>query len=129
MVVRTALQRLAAGHRTLIQPSLNGSRGRRGVSALVASALAGLLSACEVPLPDGALLQPLPAPKCEQRNAAKAGDDAEALRAKLDHERQCYRHAEIIARGKLRNLQTSVAQTMVALKAQQNTQPPQTVGP
>jgi len=103
----------------------------------VASALASLLSACEVPMPEGALLQPLPAPRCEQRNAAKvaanadakAGDDAEALRAKLDYERQCYRHAEIIARGKLRNLQTSVAQTMVALKAQQNAQPHQTVGP
>lgn len=103
----------------------------------MASALASLLSACEVPMPEGALLQPLPAPRCEQRNAAKvdanadakASDDAEALRAKLDYERQCYRHAEIIARGKLRNLQTSVAQTMVALKAQQNAQPHQTVGP
>ena len=64
-----------------------------------------------------------------RQRRCQGGDDAEALRAKLDYERQCYRHAEIIARGKLRNLQTSVAQTMVALKAQQNAQPHQTVGP
>lgn len=100
--------------------------------------IAGLLSACDVPVPDSALLQPLPAPKCEPRSAAKsdaksadakAGDDAEALRARLDYERQCYRHAELIARGKLRNLQESVSRTMLALKAQRNAQPHQTVGP
>lgn len=97
-----------------------------------------MLSACDVPMPDRALLKPLPAPRCEPRNVvksdpkpgdAKAADDAEAMRAKLDYERQCYRHAELIARGKLRDLQQQVARTMLALKAQRNVQPHQTVGP
>ena len=138
MMVRTALRRLAAGHRKPFQPSPNGTTGRRRATALAALTIAGLLSACDVPVPDSALLRPLPAPRCEQHSAArsdpktadaKAGDDAEALRAKLDYERQCYRHAELIARGKLRNLQESVSRTMVALKAQLNAQPHQTVGP
>jgi hypothetical protein len=91
-----------------------------------------------VPVPDSALLRPLPAPKCEQRFASKkdakgaeaeTGNDAEAMRAKLDYERQCFRHADIIARSRLRSLQESVSRTLLALKAQHTGQPNQMVGP
>lgn len=138
MVVRTAQQRHAVGPRVPFKPQLSGSQKRGKARILAVSAVACLLSACDVPVPDSALLKPLPAPKCEQRASAKgdakatdakAGDDAEAVRTKLDYERQCYRHAELIARGKMRNLQEQVAKTMLALKAQRNGQVHQTVGP
>ena len=138
MVVRIVLQRQAAGPRIPFRPSLIASKRRGKAGILAMSAMACLLSACDVPVPDSALLQPMPAPRCEQRSSAKndakaadakEGDEAETARAKLDYERQCYRHAELIARGKLRNLQEQVARTMVALRAQHNAQVHETVGP
>jgi len=59
-------------------------------------------------LPDHALLVPQPEPNCTF--AGSAADE----RQKLDYERQCYRHAELIARSRLDRLQNVVAKTMHA---------------
>jgi hypothetical protein len=50
------------------------------------------------------LVSPLE-PDCELK------DPSADERQKLDYERQCYRHAEIIARDRLRLLQASVRRT------------------
>jgi hypothetical protein len=83
-----------------------------------------------IPLPDQALLTPPPEFGCEFRTArpddasgqplrptpaeADRGADA-ALRMKLDYERQCYQHAEMILRDRLRRLQTAVDETIKAV--------------
>jgi Protein of unknown function (DUF3551) len=59
---------------------------------------------------DGARGQPQPPPP-----PAEAGRGTEAaLRMKLDYERQCYQHAEMILRDRLRRLQAAVAETIKA---------------
>ena len=45
-----------------------------------------------------------------------------ALRIKLEYERECYRQAETRARGRLNELQTSVAATVKAVEAQKRQQ-------
>ena len=45
-----------------------------------------------------------------------------ALRIKLEYERECYRQAETRARGRLNDLQTSVAATVKAMEAQKRQQ-------
>ena len=65
-----------------------------------------------VPMPSEALLQPQPEPDC----GFPATDTAADERQKLDYERQCYRHAEMIARARLQLLQESVAKTPAAVK-------------
>jgi hypothetical protein len=67
--------------------------------ALGALAVAG----CDIPMPDSALLKPQPPPKCD----AKADGDYQV---------QCYRHAEMIARNRLGELQDSVRETVKAVK-------------
>jgi hypothetical protein len=58
------------------------------------------------PVRDRELLNPPAAPDCE----FKTSDDPKAdERQKLDYERQCYRHAEMIVRSRLHLLQASVA--------------------
>jgi hypothetical protein len=58
--------------------------------------------------PDRALLTPQPAPDCEfKASDLKTIDPDEWARLKVDFERQCYRHAEKIARDRLRRLQAS----------------------
>jgi hypothetical protein len=70
-------------------------------------------SSTPVPLPSPALLTRASEPKC----AFDAGADPAAdERAKLDYERQCYRHAEIIARHRLALLQNAVRKMIVAAK-------------
>ncbi len=124
MGARKALQPVAAGHQGLFPPRQRRVNRKAG---LIAAAAAGLLSACtgELPLPESALLAQQPAPRCEYRGTK--GDGAErkadapaeqAAQLKLDYERQCYRHAEMIARAKLRKLQKSVTRTMLALKTE-----------
>jgi len=77
-------------------------------SAHHASTNAG--SKTSIPLPARTLLERQPEPDCE----FKAGEgEADGLR-KLDYERQCYRHAEMIARGRLEQLQSSVDRTIKA---------------
>jgi hypothetical protein len=64
--------------------------------------------------PTSALLAPLPEPDCQFRGTVSPApgqaepDKAEVQRVKLDYERQCYRQADMIARERLRQLQTSV---------------------
>jgi hypothetical protein len=69
-----------------------------------------------------ALLKRQPPPNCEYRatreDSAKRQADSSpppgdanpdaALRTKLDYERQCYRHAEMIARARLTSLQGAI---------------------
>ena|SRR5215475_4115880 len=69
-------------------------------------------SRTSVPLPDKALLGHLPEPDCK----LKANEADTDERQKLDYERQCYRHAEIIARNRLQLLQGSVDKTIRVLK-------------
>src|SRR5262245_36495253 len=65
-----------------------------------------------VPLPALSLLAAQPEPDCEFPSTDSAADE----RQKLDYERQCYRHAELIARARLRALQRSVARTIRAVR-------------
>src|SRR5262249_56399774 len=74
------------------------------------SAVAG--SKAKVPLPSLSLLAPQPEPNCEFPATDSSADE----RQRLDYERQCYRHAEMIARARLRLLQRSVAKTLSATK-------------
>jgi len=85
------------------QGSKDASRGRLDAERRGAS----------IPLPSRALLTPQAQPNCEYRQAL-GGDDA--ARAKLDYERQCYRHYEMIARHRLELLQVSVERTIRAVK-------------
>jgi hypothetical protein len=66
----------------------------------------------KIPLPSLALLAPQPEPDCEFPTTDAAADE----RQKLDYERQCYRHAEMIARARLRVLQRSAARTIRAVR-------------
>jgi hypothetical protein len=67
------------------------------------------MSAASIPTPARALLVPPEAPDCELKDA-----DADE-RQKLDYERQCYRHAEIITRERMRLLQASVRRAASAI--------------
>jgi hypothetical protein len=87
-----------------------------------------------IPVPAAALLKAQPAPACEYRasnpvatltpGSPKGGSDdatteAAALRTKLDYERQCYRHAEMIVRQRLEALQVAVRGTIRAIDREQ----------
>jgi hypothetical protein len=65
------------------------------------------------PIPSEALLKPQPEPDCTFPPTDTAADE----RQKLDYERQCYRHAEMIARARLQLLQESVAKAITAVKS------------
>jgi uncharacterized protein DUF3551 len=81
-------------------------------------------------LPDRALLAPPPEFNCEFNTAnldagapqqptlasTQAGQATDVARIKADYERQCYRHAEIISRDRLRRLQASVGETVKAVQ-------------
>ena len=95
-----------------------------------------------IPVPGAALLKPQPEPACEYKATdrvatgtpdTKAGDPAvdAALRTKLDYERQCYRHAEMILRQRLHALQASVRGTIGALKKEEavRSRPPRRSAP
>jgi hypothetical protein len=72
----------------------------------------GSVSRAAIPLPGRGLLQAQPEPQCTFESAEPKPDE----RQKLDYERQCYRHAEMIARARLDLLQGSVAKTIKAVK-------------
>ncbi len=80
-----------------------------------------------------------PPPNCEYRTASadKSGarqtdgqpkaadaDPDMVLRTKLDYERQCYRHSEIIARTRLRSLQDAVEVKAKPVKPTEIVPPP-----
>src|SRR5438477_13180854 len=69
------------------------------------AALTGSVPRALGPLPDRALLAPQRAPACEYKTGSTGEDAAEAQRVKLDYERQCYRHAELLVRGRPTRLQ------------------------
>jgi hypothetical protein len=92
--------------------ALAGCDSGRAFRFARAGGAAGAESATPLPLPRRALLRRQPAPKCD---FATAEPNADELR-KLDYERQCYRHAEMIARGRLDLLQASVARTIKAVR-------------
>jgi hypothetical protein len=111
-----------------------------GRASWLAALATVLLTGCaaDVPLPDSALLEQLQTPRCEYRKgsskkeASPASDSDENARTKLDYERQCYRHAEMIARTRLKALQKSVSRTVLALRAERVAQargPQQMIGP
>jgi Protein of unknown function (DUF3551) len=69
-----------------------------------------------IPLPAQALLASPPEFECEKTAPTRVQADPDAaLRAKLDHERQCYRHAEMIMRDRLLQLQASLGETITAI--------------
>jgi hypothetical protein len=69
---------------------------------------AGAKSESQACRAEKALLEPQPAPDCEFRGAdLKTVDPEQFARLKLDYERQCYLHAEKMARDRLRLLQAS----------------------
>jgi hypothetical protein len=78
------------------------------------------------PMPDAALLKPQAPPKCDARSrraapkqpasATTAEPDSDAKVRQLDYEAQCYRHAEMIARDRLRALQEAVNDTVGAVR-------------
>jgi len=72
-------------------------------------------SRAPIPLPGRGLLQAQAAPQCAFESTAAKPDEVQ----KLDYERQCYRHAEMIARGRLELLQASVTRTIKAVKRSQ----------
>jgi hypothetical protein len=61
-------------------------------------------AAVSVPLPEPALLTPQPEPQCSSATAGTGPSDPQ----RLDYERQCYRHAEMIVRARLELLQEAV---------------------
>ena len=71
----------------------------------------------QIPLPNRALLAPPAEFNCEFKAASPntQADAATALRAKLEYERQCYRHAEMILRDRLLGLQAAVGETIKAV--------------
>jgi hypothetical protein len=58
------------------------------------------------------LLSPQSEPSCEPEATGSNADESQ----KLDYERQCYRHAEMIVRSRLQLLQDSVDKTISAFK-------------
>jgi len=91
-------------------------RSRPSVRFCFVAACGFAVAGCEtlVPLPDTAMLRPLPSPTCEARPAPEAGKDGGAEAGKLrrlDYQAQCYRHAEMIARSRLGKLQESLRQS------------------
>jgi hypothetical protein len=67
-------------------------------------------SEARIPLPAAPLLTPQPEPNCEVETTGSNANE----RQKLDFERQCYRHAEMIVRGRLQLLQDAVDKTISA---------------
>jgi TPR repeat protein len=62
---------------------------------------------------DTALLSPQPEPDC----IFKTDDPNATERQQLDYERQCYRHAEMIARNRLAMLQSAIRQRTATAQA------------
>src|SRR5215475_13639741 len=91
-------------------------------AAAVSTAGAG--SRPSIPLPRRTLLTPPPDVDCTFKDSSDAPDGAPrptpaeaiaAVRMKLDYERQCYRHNEIILLNDLEQLQAAVGETITAV--------------
>lgn len=88
---------------------------RHALVAQPASIAAWPIAKASIPLPVHALLIAPEEPDCEFKTTDPNADE----RQKLDYERQCYRHAEIIARERLRLLQASVRRMARAINHSQ----------
>ncbi len=109
---------------------------------LLTALAATLLAGCDpMPLPDVALLQPHPPPRCSAKAdagsrkqpapsgaPAKAAEADDATLRKLDYEAQCYRHAEMIARNRLGRLQESVQDMVKSARAAPSAARPSAAG-
>jgi hypothetical protein len=85
-------------------------------AAASAGSSAGPGPRASITLPAQALLASPPEFECEKTIPTGAQTDPDAaLRANLDYERQCYRHAEMILRDRLLGLQASVGETIKAV--------------
>ena len=73
--------------------------------------------ATPIPLPAAELLIRQPQPSCE------TADSSVDERQKLDYERQCYRHAEMIVRARLELLQSSIDKTISAVRSSEQSDP------
>ena len=73
--------------------------------------------ATPIPLPAAELLICQPQPSCE------IADSSVDERQKLDYERQCYRHAEMIVRARLELLQSSIDKTISAVRSSEQSEP------
>jgi hypothetical protein len=129
MPTDVALKRLDAASQVSIPPCVGmRNRGRSLACVIAAASYAVTLAGCDrtaarsptasgvtntatsarsrtpIPQPARALLYPQPEPDCEFKTTEENVDD----RQKLDYERQCYRHAEMIARVRLQRLQGAV---------------------
>lgn len=102
---------LCAAARVGCAPTFNTSRFADARATHMRAATRSSLHGA-MPRPSGKLLRRQPAPDCD----IKATDTDE--RQKLDYERQCYRHAEGIARDRLHSLQDWVKGSLRAIKAQ-----------
>jgi hypothetical protein len=116
---------IANGHKSSNPANTHSVSG--GANAYAASTTANASIATRprlgtpIPLPEPALLSPQPEPDCEFKTSESKTDASgkvppEEERMKLDYERQCYRHAEMIVRGRLDLLQSSVDKTINAIK-------------
>jgi PBP1b-binding outer membrane lipoprotein LpoB len=92
--------------------------GPRGEAAKAPAANAGTSTprAAAIPLPPQALVTAQPAPNCELESALGDVSAADAVRAKLDYQQQCYRQAEGLVRARLHALQSAVEATARAVK-------------
>jgi Protein of unknown function (DUF3551) len=104
--------------RLLLLQAQTGETIRAATKCAAASAgsSAGPRARASIPLPAQALLASPPEFQCEKTAPTRAQTDPDAaLRAKLDHERQCYRHAEMIMRDRLLQLQASLGEMITAI--------------
>jgi hypothetical protein len=124
MILRSRLLDLQAPAGETIEAAAKCDAAKRGTSARRGARTT-------IPLPDRALLAAPPEFACEFKDPGR--DDASgraqpsppraqadvsadlALRRKLEYERQCYRHAEMILRDRLLQLQASLGETVTAL--------------
>jgi Protein of unknown function (DUF3551) len=103
--------------RLLLLQAQTGETIKAATKCAAASAgSSGPRARASIPLPAQALLASPPEFECEKTTPTHAQTDPDAaLRAKLDHERQCYRHAEMIMRDRLLQLQASLGETITAI--------------
>jgi len=88
----------------------------REISPVEDEKLAKPTPATPIPLPGAALLVRQAEPSCEPT-------DLTDERQKVDYQRQCYRHAEMIVRARLELLQGSVDRTISAVRSGGQSEP------
>lgn len=86
--------------------------GRNPTGSGVAGTTSARSTAAPIRLPDQALLKRQTEPACSYKSTESKTDELK----KLEFERQCYRHAEIIARHRLQQLQSAVDRSIKSAK-------------